>query len=366
MHGKRFLHALHHALSWDGLHSFYSGLQRYQQEIRRWTFGLAAACWVLSGIALIGPEQAGVVLHFGRWTETLDPGIYYRWPWPIDAVARVAPKRIQAAEIGYRTNLNAPVPASEPQVYGWNIQHREGRYRKVPEEALMLTGDENLVEVNAVVQFSIADLSRYLFRSKEPETVIRAVAERALRLSVARESLDAILTDRRSDVEATWKEELEENLQAYGSGMRVLSVQLQDVHPPVEVVEAFRDVASALEERSTRINEAEAYLREQLPLARGQSKARLLSAEGYTAARVERSQGESLRFSERQKAYRLAPDVTASRLYFESIEQVLPNKTKYITDTKKLNQRRFIFVEAKDFGLLNLVEPKSSPPEAPK
>jgi regulator of protease activity HflC (stomatin/prohibitin superfamily) len=147
-------------------------------------------------------------------------------------------------------------------------------------------------------------------------------------------------------------------LEEYRSGLEILSVKLQDVHPPLEVVEAFRDVASALEEKSTRINEAEGYLREQLPLARGQSRARILSAEGYARTRVDKSRGDSARFVERELAYRRAPDVTALRLYLESIEKVLPNKSKYIVDAKKVGRRRFLFLDSKDLNLLNIVEPK--------
>jgi regulator of protease activity HflC (stomatin/prohibitin superfamily) len=165
------------------------------------------------------------------------------------------------------------------------------------------------------------------------------------------------LTDQRSRIEQAWKEELSETLKPYHSGLEVLSVRLQDVHPPLEVVEAFRDVASALEEKSTRINEAESYLLEQVPLARGQSRARLLAAEAYSKSRIERSRGESARFTEREQAYRKAREVTSLRLYYEAVEQVLPNKQKYIADSKKLGRRRFLFLDAKDLNLLNLVEP---------
>ena len=147
----------------------------------------------------------------------------------------------------------------------------------------------------------------------------------------------------------------------------MLSVRLQDAHPPVEVVEAFRDVASALEEKSTRINEAEGYLLEAVPLARGQEQSRVLSAQGYSSARVERSRGDSARFALRDQAYRRAPDVTALRLYFESIEQVLPNKAKFIADAAKAGRRRVLFFDAKDLNLLSLVEPKTNAgAEAPK
>ena len=346
-----------HDVGMHGWQDLSRKLSHNRRALRDWSVATISLLWIFSGLAPVGPDQVGVVWRFGRLAASLDPGIHYRWPWPIEQVTRVAPRRVQVVEIGYRTNLEGVSGAEGPSVYEWNTQHRQGRYRKVAEESLMLTGDENLVEVNAVTQYHISDPAVYLFGVKEPENLIRAVAERTLRWIVARHPLDAILTDQRSQIEQAWKEELGETLKPYRSGLEVLSVRLQDVHPPVEVVEAFRDVASALEEKSTRINEAESYLLEQVPLARGQSRARLLAAEAYSKSRIERSRGESARFSEREQAYRKAPEVTSLRLYYEAVEQVLPNKRKYIADSKKLGRRRFVFLDAKDLNLLNLAEP---------
>jgi HflK protein len=264
---------------------------------------------------------------------------------------------VRVAEIGYRTNIAPGVPGPEPAAFEWNIQHRQGRYRKVPEEALMLTGDENLVEINAVAQYRISDPRAYLFRFEEPERLAHAAAERALRWTVGRLPLDSVLTSGRQQIEEAWRTELEGKLREYASGLEILCVRLQDVHPPVEVVESFRDVASAFEEKITRINEAESYLLEQAHLAQGQNHARRLAADAYSRARIERSLGESLRFVEREQAYRKAPEVTALRLHFEAIEQVLPNKQKYIVDSKNLGRRRFLFLNSKDLNLLNIIEP---------
>ena len=221
----------------------------------------------------------------------------------------------------------------------------------------MLTGDENLVEINAVAQYRISDPRSYLFGIRGPEELMRVAAERTLRWTVGRLPLDFVLTSGRMEIEEAWKRELERKLSEYCSGLEVLSVRLQDVHPPAEVVEAFRDVASALEEKITRVNEAESFLLEQVPLARGQARALCLGAESYAGARIERSRGESARFVEREQAYRGAPQVTALRLYFEAIEQVLPNKQKFIADSKKLGRRRFLFLDAKNLNLLSVVEP---------
>lgn len=361
------LQHLRHALGSDGWRALAGHLSRNRYVIRKWSVRILLPLWILTGVTLIGPEQVGVVQRFGRWIEPpLTPGFHYRWPWPVEWVTRLAPRRVQVVELGYRTNLTTAEAGQEPSVYEWNTQHRQGRYRKIPEESLMLTGDENLVEINAVVQYAIDDPGLYLFNIKDPEALIRASSERTLRWTVARQPLDAVLTTGRATIESRWKQEMEEKLRLYQSGLVVLGVQLQDVHPPVEVVQAFREVASALEEKSTRINEAESYLREQIPLARGQAQARLASAEAFCAARIERSRGESVRFIEREQAYRKAPEVTSLRLYFETIEQVLPNKQKYVVDAKKLGRRRFLFVDSKDLNLLNIIEPKPATGEQPR
>jgi Cu+-exporting ATPase len=350
---------LRHAIGFEVPNRLAELFIRNRKEVRNGAFWLLLGCWVLSGFTLISPEQSGVVQRFGRLVPAvLAPGIHYRMPWPMESITRVAPRRVRVVEIGYRTNLNPPLSRTEPQTYEWNTQHRLGRYQKVAEEGLMLTGDENLVEVNCVVQYDVRDPALYLFAVRDPEELIRTAAQQALRLSVAREPLDAILTDGRPRIEEAWRTELKRKLDECRTGLEILSVKLQDVHPPLEVVEAFRDVASALEEKSTRINEAEGYLREKVPLARGQSRGRILSAEGYASARIDKSHGDSDRFVAQELEYRRAPDVTALRLYLETIEKVLPNKSKFIVDTQKNGRRRFLFLDSKDLNLLSIVEPK--------
>ena len=355
---------LPHFLAVEGPRSLSGWIKRNRSGIQAWALRLLISLWMLSGLTLIGPDQTGVVQRFGRLVAQLDPGIHYRWPWPVESVTCLAPHLVRVVEIGYRTNLAPSETAPEPAAYEWNTQHRRGRYRKIPEEGVMLTGDENLVEVNAVAQYRIKDPAVFLFRVKEPESRVRVAAERTLRWTVARMPLDAVLTRERTGIQAAWKKGMDQELSE--CGIEVLEVQLQDVHPPVEVVEAFRDVASALEEKTTRINEAEGYLLEQVPIAQGQAWARRVAADAYARGRIERSRGESARFVERHEAYRKAPDVTALRLYFETVEQVLPNKQKFITDSRKLGRRRLLFFDSKDLNLLNIVEPKSAPSEQPK
>ena len=359
-------HRIHHFREDFGLSGF-GGMARVlaenRERISRVGVPLLLITWLLTAVAVIGPEQVGVVQRFGRLKEVLQPGFHIRWPWPIDRLTRVTPGRVQVVEIGYRSNLDSEEIAEEPKAYEWNTQHRLGRYVKVPEEVLMITGDENLVEVNAVVQYDIENPARFVFAARDPQLLMRAVSERSLRWVLSRRSLDEILTTQRSEIEAVWHEELDGKLAGYDTGLGLLSVRLQDVHPPVEVVEAFRDVASALEEKSTLINQAESYAREQLPLARGQASAQLLSAEAYSEARIERSRGDSARFSQREQAYRSARAVTSLRLYLETVEEVLPNKTKYIADSEGTGRRRFLFLNSEDLDMVNLmgqaVDPRS-------
>jgi HflK protein len=225
------------------------------------------------------------------------------------------------------------------------LQHRSGRYEKQPEESLMLAGDENLIEVNAVVQYAVASPDKYLFETTDPANVVRVASESALRLLIGRSTLDAVLTTGRTEIEKQTKELVQGKLDAYQSGLRIVAVQLQDVHPSVEVVDAFRNVSSAFEEKNKLINEAEAYRNEQLALARGQALARLAEAAGYTADRANRAEGDAARFNQAVEAFKAAPNVTETRLYLEAIEQVLAGKKKLIIDSSKFGRRQMFFVD---------------------
>src|SRR5262249_40711217 len=198
---------------------------------------------------------------------------------------------------GFRTlgSEAAQAKTGEPPAYEWNLQHRSGRYERRPEEALMVTGDENLIEVNTVIQYSIGSSNKFLFSTTDPNNLIRVAAESALRSLIGQNTLDAVLTTGRAEIERGAKELLQSRLDEYDSGLRVIAVQLQDAHPSVEVVDAFRNVSSAFEEKSKLINEAESYRNEQLALARGQALARLAEAAGYTADRANRAEGDAER-----------------------------------------------------------------------
>ncbi len=198
----------------------------------------------------------------------------------------------------------------------------------------MLSGDQNMIELNAVVHYSIARPDDYIFRLTDADAAVRAAAESVVQWVVTTTPLDPLLTTGRREVEERARAELQRRLDLYGAGVRVLMVKLQDVHPSVEVVDAFREVAGAWEERSRLINVAEGYRNEQVALARGQGQASVRNAQAYTLGRVNRAGGDASRFVQAEQAYRSAPGPTETRLYLETMEQILPGRQKLIVDSR--------------------------------
>jgi HflK protein len=330
------------------LHAVRHWFDHHRAQVAKYGLAAVALIYLSMGVTIVGPDELGVVQRFGRrLSSPLWPGLHYRIPWPVERVTKIKPNRIQITELGFRTISKeaALIDTTEPAAYEWNLQHRSGRYERRPEEALMLTGDENLIEVNAVVQYSVGSADKYLFSTTDPDNLIRVTAESALRLLIGQNALDAALTTGRAGIERDAKALLQTRLDQYDSGLRVVAVQLQDTHPSVEVVDAFRNVSSAFEEKSKLINEAESYRNEQLALARGQALARLAEAAGYTADRANRAEGDAERFKQAVEAFKSSPNVTETRLYLETIEQVLAGKKKMIIDASKFGRRQMLFID---------------------
>jgi len=310
------------------------------RRLARPALAAAAAALVLNGIYMIPPEEVGIVQRFGRKLMPYDaPGIHFKLPWPIDRLTRIQARRVRVVEIGYRSN--AVTPDAEPAAYEWNVQHRSGRFQRKPEESLLLTGDQNMIELNAVVHYNLARPDEFAFGQLDGQATVRAAAESALQSVVTSASLDEVLTTGRAAVEQRVKRDLQTRLDRYGAGVRVLGVRLQDVHPSLEVVDAFRDVSGAFEEKNRLVNEAEGYRNEQVALARGQAAASLAQAGGYTIERVNRAAGDARRFSLRESSFRAAPGPTETRLYLETIEQVLAGKRKLILDSTKARRQLY-------------------------
>jgi Cu+-exporting ATPase len=293
--------------------------------------GLAALA--LNGFYSLQPGEVGVIERFGKQLlPYAQPGLHYKLPWPIERLNRVQATRIRTVEIGFRASSSAP--ETEPAAYEWNVQHRSGLLRSVPEESFILTGDQNMIELNATVHYNLSRIGDFLFHQFDGDTTVRAAAESVLESIATSCSMDDLLTTGRSAIEARMLAELQQRLNRYRTGVRIIRVKLEDVHPSVEVVDAFRDVSGAYEEKNQLIDEADAYRNEQVALARGNARARVVNAGAYRFDRENRAEGDAGRFIQREAAFRSAPGPNELRLYLETIDQVLPGKDKMIIDSK--------------------------------
>ncbi len=266
--------------------------------------------WLLSGIYIVDPDEQGVVLRFGEYNRTVDSGPHYRLPFPIESVYTPKVTQVQRAEIGFRSTSS-------------DTNFKQGQVRHITEESAMLTGDENIVNIQFSVQYQIKDAVAYLFNVTDQPTVIRNAAEAAMREVIGNSNIDSALTDGKLQIQNETTDLLQSLLDKYEVGVRVLAVQMQDVHPPKEVVDAFKDVASAREDKSRIINESEAYRNEIIPRTRGQAAEIINQAEGYKETRVREAEGQSQRFLTLMKEYNEAKDVTRKRLYLEAMQNIL-------------------------------------------
>ena len=277
--------------------------------------GAALALWLFTGVYMVGPDEVGVVRTFGEFTRVAQSGLNYHFPYPIEQVNTPAVTEVKRIEIGFRTLRN-------------------GQYRSVEKESLMLTGDENIVDAEMIVQYKIKDPVKYLFRIMEPELTVREAAEASLRTVVGRNKIDETLTTGKFKIQEETKIQLQLILDKYDSGIHVVAVQLQDVSPPKEVIGAFKDVASAKEDKNRMVNQAEGYRNNVIPKARGEAEAMIRDAEGFKQARIKRSEGDAAKFTTILKEYRKAKSITQKRLYLETMERVLPNIEKIIIPDK--------------------------------
>lgn len=252
----------------------------------------------LSGIYSVGPGEQGVVRTFGRESGITGPGLHYRIPI-VQSRDIVNVEEIRRLEVGFRGD------------------------QRMPNEALMLTGDENIVEAQMIVQYRVSDPSRFLFKLAEPEEALRKTAEVALRSMVGRTLIDDVITTGREKVQDDTREWLQQLMDAYESGLTITEVKLQVVDAPDEVREAFHDVVRAREEKERLINEAKGYQADLIPRARGEARTMERKAEAYKEQRVLRARGDASRFAEVRAAYAKAPEVTRQRMYLETLERVM-------------------------------------------
>jgi len=303
-------------------------IDHHLRFFRKITFLPILVIYLLTGIFQVGPDQEAVLLLFGKYEKTVGPGIHWYFPRPVGRRIKVKTTKVYRVEVGFRTVDIGP-PA---------------KYQDIPKESLMLTGDENILDLDFSVQYKIVNLRDYLFKVKNPGSTISSAAEASIRQVVGMFEIDESLTEGKSNIQILTKEKLQEILDIYGIGIQVLNVQLQDVQPPKPVLQAFKDVASAREDRIRYINEANGYANDVIPKARGQAKKTVNEALAYKERRIREANGDAARFLKLYENYKLGEEVTKTRLYLENLERNLKDVDKVIIDS-----------EVKS-GVLNLIQ----------
>jgi membrane protease subunit HflK len=287
---------------------------------------------ILVGLAVVAfysftvsvrPDEQGVVLRFGLYNRVLYPGLNFRWPYPIETVYLPQVTRVNRVEIGMRATPSTSMFGGGSEVV-----------RDVPEESLMLTGDENIVDVDFVVFWRIKDAAAYLFNIQNPQTTVKDVAEASMREIVGQNDIQPILTKNRRETEDGVRNLMQMILDTYAAGIQVTQVQLQKVDPPSQVIDAFRDVQAARADQERLQNEADAYANRIVPEARGQAQSILQAAQGYKEQTVAEANGRSDRFLKVYDEYVKAPDVTRRRMFLETMERVFGATDKIIIDEK--------------------------------
>ena len=314
---------------------------------------LSITIYFSKGFYTVYPGEIGVLQKFGRKiADNIAPGLHFHWPSPIEKVTKIRINETRRVEIGFRTKVELwEEEIVEPSAYLWEIQHLTGKYEKRIDEALMLTGDENIIDLNIVVHYRIKNPSSYLFHITGSNELVRNVVESIARQSVGIRTLGSILSTSRDEVQQEIKERAQDILDQYCSGITTDSVWIQDVHPPVEVVPSFRDVATAREEKVMYINEAIGYRNEIVPMARGEAERSCINAAAYKKDKINRATGESCRFLKQLGEYEPAKKITEKRLYLETVEEALASTEKFIIDAK-IKSKPFDYKQMFMFGKL--------------
>jgi membrane protease subunit HflK len=277
----------------------------------------AVALWGASGFFRVQPDELGVVLRFGQYVRDATPGLNYHLPYPIETALTPKVTRVNRIDIGMRMVEDARRGASQ---------------RDVSEESLMLTGDENIVDVDFSVFWLIKNAKDYLFNIQAQEGTVKAVAESAMREAIGRNNIQPILTGARQGIETAVQDLMQKTLDEYGAGIEVRQVQMQKVDPPTQVIDAFRDVQAARADLERAQNEAQTYANRVIPEARGRASQIQQSAEAYREQTVAEATGQTSRFVKVLEEYQKAPDVTRQRIYLETMERLFAGTDKIIID----------------------------------
>jgi len=283
-------------------------------------FGLIilAILWALSGLYRVLPDEQGVVLRFGKFVNTTQPGLNYHFPYPIETALTPKVTKVNRIDIGFRSERDSGFTS--------------GGVADVPEESLMLTGDENIVNIDFSVFWVIKDAGKFLFKIQDPQGTVKAAAETAMREVIARSEIQPILTEGRSVIETDTEVIIQEILDEYNSGIQITQVQTQKADPPDQVIDAFRDVQAARADMERSKNEAQAYANDVIPRARGEAQKILQAAEAYKKEVVAKAEGEASRFLSIYNEYAKAKVVTRKRMHLETMEKVLADINKIIID----------------------------------
>lgn len=308
-------------------------LKKQRGKITSIAVGLFALLYLFTGLYIILPGQEGIVLRFGRIVEqNIKPGLHFHFPPPVEQTMILDTKNLNRIEIGFRTRDEAE---EEPPAYLWETTHLRGRYIKQYAEALMLTGDQNIVDANISIQYILKDSAAYLFNVDDPVVMIRGFAETAIRYSMATKTIERILIGNHHKIE----EEIHQALQGFfdkmNLGIQVISVDISEIHPPKEIVKAFREVANAQQDKDRYISEAESYLNETVPLAKAEAATMVEEARAYKISKINKASGEAERFTDMLEQYKNAETITRDRIYLETMEKVLAKTNKIIMGTSK-------------------------------
>lgn len=270
----------------------------------------------------VGTQEQGIVLRFGEYNRFAGPGLHFRLPYPVEEVMKPKVEQANIVSIGVSTdaNISARTASSIP--------------RDAREEGLMLTGDENMVDIGFVVIWKISDAEKYLFKIQNPDSTVKEVAESAMREVVGKSNIQPILTEARLKTEEAVRVLMQQTLDKYEAGIEVRQVQMQKVDPPAEVIDAFRDVQAARADKERLQNEAFSYANKVVPEARGEGERILQAAEGYKQQTVAEATGQTSRFIKVFEEYKKAPEVTRKRMFLETMERVLGGADKIILDSK--------------------------------
>ncbi len=302
------------------------GQDRFRGSVPRGFFGLRGiiiaglviiVLWLASGFYRVLPDEQGVVLRFGEWTATTEPGLNYHLPSPIESVLTPQVTRVKRTDVGYTSGGD---------------RGRANTIRDVPEESLMLTGDENIIDIDFQVFWVIKDAGEFLFNVENPEAAVKAAAESAMREVVGETPIQLALAEGRQQVEGGTRDLLQAILDSYKAGIAIREVKLQKVDPPEAVIDAFRDVQRARADLERQRNEAEAYANDVIPRARGEAERVLQEAEAYKQQIVADAEGDAARFLSVYEEYARAKDVTTKRIYLETMQTIFAGMNKVIVD----------------------------------